>query len=118
MRLGQALEAALRDDIPRSVKQICRDCGVREEFVLKHFPEIKEKLRMRYVQWLEVERERKQRDFESAVCTAVGVLRDSDLYPSVGMVVSINASLKSAGWERLTRAIGMAIERLGGDRDG
>lgn len=113
--LRKALEGALIAHIPRSVKQICRDCAVREETVSQRFPALTEKLRIRYLDWLRLERERKQIEFESAVHDAIAVLRALRKYPSVGTVVSIKPSLKSAGWDKLTREIRKATERCRGE---
>lgn len=117
-KLRQALEAALIADVPRSVKQICRDCCVREETVSARFHDLKENLRVRYIDWLKLERKRKEGEFECSVNTAIEVLRSERKYPSVGSVIVVNPSLKSAGWEKLTHAIRKAmneVPREGGD---
>jgi hypothetical protein len=106
--LRTRLERALLDEVPRAVKQICRDIGVREVVILTHFPDLKRKLRDRHTTWLATERSRKQLQLEFAVKKAVQRVQNRGEYPSANNVLADSNSLKFAGWERLQAAINKA----------
>lgn len=106
--LRSKLERALLDEVPRAVKQICRDIRVREAVVLTHFPDLKRMLRNRHAEWLATERSRKQLQFEFDVKKAVQRVHDLGGYPSANNVLADSNSLNFAGWERLQAAINKA----------
>jgi len=106
--LRSKLERALLDEVPRAVKQICRDIGVREAVVLTQFPDLKRMLRNRHTEWLVTERSREQLQFEFDVKKAVQRVQDLGGYPSANNVLTDSNSLKFAGWERLQAAINKA----------
>jgi TniQ len=107
-QLRSKLEEALFDEVPRAVKQICRDIGVREKVILTRFPDLKRKLRDRHTAWLATDRSRKQLELEFAVKTAVQRVQDRGEYPSANNILADSNSLKFAGWERLQAAINKA----------
>jgi hypothetical protein len=102
------LDEALLDEVPRAVKQICRDIGIREKVVQDHFPDLKRKLRDRHTAWLDTDRSKKQLQFEFAVKKAVQRVQDCGGYPSANNVLADSSALKYAGWERLQAAINKA----------
>jgi len=106
--LRSKLEEALLDEVPRAVKQVCRDVGVREQVIHDHFPDLKRKLRDRHTAWLATERSHKQLQLEFAVKKAVQRVQDRGEYPSANNVLADSDSLKFAGWERLQAAINKA----------
>jgi hypothetical protein len=108
--LRSNLEGALRDEVPRAVKQVCRDLGVREAVILTYFPDLKRKLRDRHTAWLTAERSRKQLQLEFAVKKAVQRVQDCGEYPSANNVLAHSNSLKFAGWERLQAAINKVLK--------
>lgn len=50
-QLRLKLERSLLDEVPRAVKQICRDIGACEKIILTHFPDLMCKLRDRHM-WM------------------------------------------------------------------
>lgn len=108
--IQHALKMTAMDDVPRSVKQISRDLGVSEEFVSRHFPELKSQLRTRYLSWCRSERRKEQNRIEATVKSVVHELRRLGEYPSAGRVSDRVPSLRSAGWHRLQQAIRKACE--------
>jgi transcriptional regulator with XRE-family HTH domain len=106
------LEMTLSESAPRSVKQISTGLGVREEFVSRHFPQLKKEMRARYVSWIASERAHEQERIETTVRGAVIELKELNQYPSVGRIVARSPSLRSAGWDRLQRAIRKACKEL------
>jgi len=110
--LRQALKMTATEDVPRSVKQISKDLGIREEFVSRHFPELKSQLRSRYISWRTSERRKKQNRIEATVKNTVQELEILHEYPSAGRVLDRVPSLRSAGWHRLQRAIQKACEEV------
>jgi hypothetical protein len=107
-QLRSKLEEALFDEVPRAVKQICKDIGVREKVILTRFPDLKRKLRDRHTAWLATDRSRKQLELEFAVRKAVQRVQDRGEYPSANNILADSNSLKFAGWERLQAAINKA----------
>jgi hypothetical protein len=107
-QLRSKLDEALLDEVPRAVKQICRDIGIREKVIQDHFPDLKCKLRDRHTAWLDTDRARKQLQFEFAVKKAVQRVQDCGGYPSANNVLADSNALKYAGWERLQAAINKA----------
>jgi len=110
--LRQALQMTTLDGVPRSVKQISKDLGIREEFVSRHFPELKSHLRSRYISWRKSERRKEQNRIEATVKNTVQELEILHEYPSAGRVLDRVPSLRSAGWHRLQRAIQKACEEV------
>lgn len=108
--IEHALKMTAIDDVPRSVKQISKDLGIREEFVSRHFPELKDRLRTRYVSWRASERRKEQNRIEATVKGVVEELKKLSEYPSAGRVLDRVPSLRSAGWHRLQRAIRKACD--------
>jgi hypothetical protein len=107
-QLRSKLEEALSDEIPRTVKQVCRDIGVREKVIHDQFPDLKLRLRDRHAAWLLTDRSRKQLQLEFAVKRAVQRVQDCGEYPSANNVLADSNSLRFAGWERLQAAINKA----------
>ncbi len=113
--LQQALKMAAVEGVPRSVKQISKDLGIREEFLSRHFSELKSQLRARYRLWRTSERRKEQNRIEVTVKKTVQELKRLHEYPSVGRILGRAPSLRSAGWHRLQRAIGKACEEVSVD---
>jgi predicted ArsR family transcriptional regulator len=107
-QLRSKLEEALLDEVPRAVKQVCRDVGVHEKVVHDHFPDLKRRLQDRHAAWVVTDRSRKQLQFEFAVKKAVQRVQDCGEYPSANNVLADSNSLRFAGWERLQAAINKA----------
>ncbi len=107
-QLRSKLEEALLDEVPRAVKQVCRDVGVCERVIRDRFPDLKRKLQDRHTAWLATERSRKQLQLEFAVKKAVRRVQDRGEYPSANNILAESNSLKFAGWERLQSAINKA----------
>lgn len=107
-QLRSKLEEALLDEVPRAVKQVCRDVGVCEKVIRDRFPDLKRKLQDRHTAWLATERSRKQLQLEFAVKKAVRRVQDRGEYPSANNILAESNSLKFAGWERLQSAINKA----------
>jgi TniQ len=107
-QLRSRLEETLLDEVPRTVKAVCRDVGVREKVIRDRFPDLARRLQNRHCAWLTTERSRKQLQFEFAVKKAVRRVQDRGEYPSANNVLADSNSLKFAGWERLQTAINKA----------
>ncbi len=100
-----ALETALQETTSRSVKQIAKDLGIREEVISRHFPELKRQLRIKYLSWRATARREEQKRIEATVKKTVQGIRSCGEYPSAGRVLDREPRLRSAGWEKLQRAI-------------
>lgn len=110
--LQQTLKMAAVEGMPRSVKQISKDLGIREEFVSRHFPELKSQLRARYLSWRTSERRKEQDWIDTTVEKVVRELKMLHEYPSAGRLLDRVPSLRSAGWHRLQWAIRKACEEI------
>jgi transcriptional regulator with XRE-family HTH domain len=99
------LEAALAETEPRSPKQILNNYGISQKLCREEFPELKQALHDRYIQWQLDVRRQKQEVFKLNVAETVKMLLERGTYPSAGNVLATCPSLRSGGWDRLQRAI-------------
>jgi transcriptional regulator with XRE-family HTH domain len=93
-----------------SLRRFCRRVDLSLSLVTSEFAELKVRYVQRYKSIRELQRLGRDEEFQKEVKIAVEVLRARGEFPSAGNVLLLKPTLSHGGWDKMQRAIQVAVK--------